>query len=61
MMDVHADLSGDITGAFEDIDYDFSLKHLLRYLKKIGYDMPEEKVILLFQMMKNFPCQRHRQ
>lgn len=57
MMDVHADLHGDITDMFEEIDLEHSLDHLLRFLKEYGYDdMPEEQVKLLFKVFTNFPC-----
>jgi penicillin V acylase-like amidase (Ntn superfamily) len=56
MMDVHADLKGDITDAFEEIDHEYSLHHLIRFLKESEIEMPEEQVKMLFNLFVNFPC-----
>lgn len=56
MQDVHADLTGDITGSFYDFDTDISMEHLLRALKKYEIDVSEEQVREVFQMIIHFPC-----
>ena len=56
MMDVHADLRGDITNAFKEIDPEYSLNHFIRFLKESEIEMPEEQVKALFQIFLNFPC-----
>jgi penicillin V acylase-like amidase (Ntn superfamily) len=56
MMDVHADLKGDITDAFKEIDPEYSLNHFIRFLKESEIEMPEEQVKMLFNLFVNFPC-----
>ncbi len=56
MMDVHADLKGDITDAFEEIDQQYCLRHLIRFLKESEIEMPEEQVKVLIDLFVNFPC-----
>jgi len=57
MMNVHADLKGDITGAFKEIDREYSLHHLLRFIKESEIGMPEEQVKMVFNLLVNFPCE----
>jgi len=56
MMDVHADLKGDIVDAFKEIDQKYSLDHFIRFLKESEIEMPEEQVKMLFNMFVDFPC-----
>jgi len=56
MMDVHANLKGDITDAFKEIDPEYSLNHFIRFLKESEIEMPEEQVKMLFNQFVNFPC-----
>jgi len=56
MMDVHADLKGDVTDAFKEIDRKHSLDHLIRFLKDSEIEMAEEQVKTLFNLFLNFPC-----
>jgi len=56
MMDVHADLRGDITDAFKEIDPEYSLNHFIRFLKESDIEMPEEQVRTLFKQFLTFPC-----
>ena len=56
MMDAHADLKGDITDSFEEIDQEYSLNHFIRFLKESEIEMPEEQVKTLFNLFVNFPC-----
>jgi hypothetical protein len=57
MMNVHADLKGDITGAFEEIDQKYSLNHLIRHVKESENKMTEEQVKTVFNILFNFSCE----
>jgi len=56
MLDVHADLKGDVAGAFKKIDQEYSLNHLIRFLKESEVEMPEEQVKMLCNVFLNYPC-----
>ena len=56
MMDVHLNLKDDITDAFKEIDQEYSIHHLIRFLKESEIEMPDEEVKMLFNLFVNFPC-----
>lgn len=56
MLDVHADLSGDISDDLEPYAHDASLDHLATALEKLGLESPREETESLLQQMERFPC-----
>ena len=56
MLDVHAGLEGDVTGAFKEIDQHYSLDHFIRFLEASEIEMPEEQVKALFNAFVDYPC-----
>ena len=57
MLEVHNDLSGDVTHSFFDYSHDLTLDLLLKAIKNFRPDFPQERIRPLLQMMENFPCQ----
>lgn len=56
MLEVHNDLSGDVTHSFIDYSHDLTLDLLLKAIKNFRPDFPQERIGPLLQMMENFPC-----
>lgn len=56
MLDVHNDLSGDVTQSFFDYSHDLTLDLLVKAIKNFRPDFPQERIGPLLQMMENFPC-----
>lgn len=57
MLEVHNDLSGDVTPSFIDYSHDLTVDLLLMAVKNFRPDFPQEKIRPLLQMIENFPCQ----
>lgn len=57
MLNVHNDLSGNITQCFKDYSHDASLDFLLSAVQNHRPDFPKEKVPPLLQMMEGYLCQ----
>jgi choloylglycine hydrolase len=57
MLDVHNDLSGDVTDSFIDYSHDSTLDLLLKSVKNFRPDIPLEQIKFLLQIIENFPCQ----
>ena len=57
MINVHANLKGDITDAFKEIDQKNCLNHLIRHVKESEVEMTEEQVKKVFNLLMNFPCE----
>ncbi len=56
MLDVHNDLSGDVTQSFFDYSHDLTLDLLVKAIKNFRPDFPQERIGSLLQMMESFPC-----
>jgi penicillin V acylase-like amidase (Ntn superfamily) len=56
MLDVHAELSGDVSDAFVPYSHEVSLAHLVNVLGKFGYDAPRDELEGLLQQMESYPC-----
>jgi len=56
MLDVHADLSGDISGDLETYSHETSLDHFVNVLEKLGLGSPRDRLGSLLQQMEGFPC-----
>jgi len=56
MLDVHADLSGDVSDDLETYSHDASLDHFVNVLEKLGLESPRGQIEALLQQMERFPC-----
>ena len=56
MLNVNADLSGDISDDFGTYSHDASLDHLANMLEVLGMGIPREQTKALLQHMERFPC-----
>ena len=56
MLDVHADLSGDISDDLETYSHETSLDHFVNVLEKLGLGSPRDRLGSLLQKMEGFPC-----
>lgn len=56
MLDVHKDLSGDVSKSFIDYSHDITLEHILTAVKHFRPDISEEFIKKLLQVVENFPC-----
>jgi hypothetical protein len=56
MIDVHKDLSGDISDSFIDYSHEINLDLMLRAVKNFRPEFQVEKLMPLLQMMERFPC-----
>jgi len=56
MLDVHADLSGDVSDDLETYSHAASLDHFVNMLEKLGLESPREQTEALLQQMEGFPC-----
>jgi len=57
MLDVHQDLSGDISDSFIDYSHDINLDLMLRAVKNFRPEFDVEKLIpILLEVMERFPC-----
>jgi len=57
MLDIHQDLSGDISNDFMDYSSEVSLNHFLRFLEKWGLvDISPEEVKALTKHLESFEC-----
>jgi len=57
MLEVHNDLSGDVTDSFIDYSHDLTLDLLLKSVKNFRPDIPPKQIKFLLQVVENFPCQ----
>jgi penicillin V acylase-like amidase (Ntn superfamily) len=60
MLEIHNDLSGDVTHSFIDYSHDLNLDLLVKSLKNFRPDFPQEKLMPLLQIIENYPCQSKR-
>ncbi|UCH96311.1 MAG: linear amide C-N hydrolase [Candidatus Aminicenantes bacterium] len=56
MLDVHQDLSGDISDSFIDYSHEINLNLTVRAVKNFRPEFEVEKLMPLLQMMERFPC-----
>ena len=56
MLDIHADLSGDISDDLEAYSHDASLDLFALVLEKLGLETHREQLESLLQQMERFPC-----
>ncbi len=56
MLDLHADLSGDISDALEAYSHDASLDHFAIVLEQLGLESSREELESLLTSMERFPC-----
>jgi choloylglycine hydrolase len=56
MLDVHADLEGDISGDFGNYSHAASLEHLAGAFEKLGLGSAAEELDSWLQQMERFPC-----
>jgi hypothetical protein len=57
ILDAHADLTGDISGAFHDYSHDEALRHLLQALAYFRPGIPEETVLKVLALFESFACE----
>lgn len=57
MMNIKAELGGDITADLISYDHDLSLAHTVDFLKAWGDPTPESQINLLMRMLEAFPCE----
>ncbi|MCK4349440.1 MAG: hypothetical protein KAX13_01205 [Candidatus Krumholzibacteria bacterium] len=57
MLDVNADLSGDLTNRFPDYSHDLNLKHFKSFCKKFGIAVTDESALWLTMFIESFPCE----
>jgi penicillin V acylase-like amidase (Ntn superfamily) len=60
MLDAHADLAGDITGAFHDYSHDEVAAHVVKALAHFRPDIPPEFVGRILALFESFPCEPHK-
>jgi penicillin V acylase-like amidase (Ntn superfamily) len=57
MLDVHEELSGDITGAFADLDFEVVFQRLVAFVNLYQQDpMPIEQMRELLLLLDGYPC-----
>jgi penicillin V acylase-like amidase (Ntn superfamily) len=56
MLDVHAELSGDVSNDFIPYSHEVSLAHIMNVLGKFGYDAPRDEMERLLQQIEGYPC-----
>jgi len=57
MLDVHEQLTGDVTGAFTDFDFEIVLERFLDYIYLYQQDpVPPEQVLELLRLVDGYPC-----
>ena len=57
MLDAHAGLEGDITGAFHDYSHDEVAAHLVKALAHFRPDIPPEFAARILALFESFPCE----
>ncbi len=57
MLDAHADLQGDITGAFHDYSHEEVFAHMVKALKYFRPDVPGETVRQVLALFESFTCE----
>jgi penicillin V acylase-like amidase (Ntn superfamily) len=57
MLDAHADLEGDISGAFHDYSHDEVAAHLVKALAHFRPDIPPEFAARILGLFEAFPCE----
>jgi hypothetical protein len=56
MLDVHEELSGDVSDDLVPYSRKVSLDHLVNVLGQFGYDTPRDEMAGLLQQMEDYPC-----
>jgi choloylglycine hydrolase len=56
MLDVHADLRGDIGDDLETYSHEASLDHFVNVFGKLGLENPRDQLGSLLRQMERFPC-----
>jgi choloylglycine hydrolase len=56
MLDVHADLAGDLASHLQEYAHDATLRHALEAVAFHKPDIPEETVVQMVQHAERFPC-----
>ncbi|MBN2392140.1 MAG: linear amide C-N hydrolase [Anaerolineae bacterium] len=56
MLDVHAELSGDVSDDFVPYSHEVNLAHIMNVLNKFGYDAPRGEMEGLLQQIESYPC-----
>jgi penicillin V acylase-like amidase (Ntn superfamily) len=56
MLDVHADLAGDISTEFGVYDHDINLDHMVNVMNKLGLTAYDDQLEPLVTQIENFPC-----
>jgi choloylglycine hydrolase len=56
MLDIHEDLSGDVSSDFVPYSHDVSLDHEVNVLGKLGFETSRNQMEALLQQMERYPC-----
>ena len=56
MLDIHAELSGDVVSHFVDYSREINLQHLHRFCQKYGLDVAYKQQVELTQHLDSFEC-----
>ena len=56
MLDVHEELSGDVSDDLVTYSHDVNFDHLVNVLGKLGIDTSQDQVEMLLQQVENYPC-----
>ena len=57
LLDAHAGGSGDVTGRFAAYSHDVVLAQLVRALKYLRPDVPEDMILKILATLENAPCE----
>jgi penicillin V acylase-like amidase (Ntn superfamily) len=56
MLDVHEELSGDVSDDLITYSHEVNFDHLVNVLEKLGVDVPRDQVETLLQQVESYPC-----
>ncbi len=56
MLNIHEELSGDVSDDFMPYSHAVSLDHAVNVLGKLGFDAPRNQVEMLLQQAESYPC-----
>jgi choloylglycine hydrolase len=56
MLDIHENLSGDVSNDLATYSHDASLDHLVNVLEKLGFDASRHQMEALLQQIESYPC-----
>lgn len=56
MLDIHAELSGDVTDELVNYSHEVTLNHFLRFFRKWGLDIPLQRTQDLVRFLEGFEC-----